>query len=225
MLIIWKFNAKTNHMFKTGTHFFLIIIFLFFAACNNKDKKEQKEPSTTFIIKKDTAQPNKNGTPQRPPIVNISDTFALKYTVLYMKDSAATSDRISLKLAKIYGTKIPELIKKQQLKVTGPPIAWYKTTKAPFFFEAGIPINKKPSKLPKGIFVKTIGGDKAVIAHFYGPYSITSMGYEALADFVKSNNKKRNGLPYEIYVTEPVGKDGKAIDPYKVQTDIIYPYH
>ena len=50
------------------------------------------------------------------------------------------------------------------------------------------------------------------------------MGYEALADFVKENKKKRNGVPYEIYITEPIGIDGKAIDPYKVQTDIVYPY-
>jgi effector-binding domain-containing protein len=191
---------------------------------NKKGNKVPTEPGTTFIIKKDSIKPDKKGTPVRPPIVNINDTIATKYIVLYMKDSAAGSERISQKLEKIYGTKLPDFIKKQQLKMSGPPIAWYKTSKAPFFFEAGIPVNKKPAKLPKGIFVKNIGGDKAVIAHFYGPYSITSMGYEALADFVKSNKKKRNGIPYEMYITEPIGKDGKAIDPYKVQTDIVYPY-
>ncbi len=196
-------------------------------AVSCKGKKEEVKPAnpeTTFIIKKDTARPAKDGSPQRPPIVNITDTIAFKYTVLYIKDSAATSGRISQKLAKIYGVTLPEFIKKNKLTVEGAPMAWYKTTKAPFFFEAGLPINKKPAKLPKGIFVKTVGGDKAVIAHFFGPYSITNMGYEALADYVADNKKKRNGIPYEIYITEPIGKDGKAIDPYKVQTDIVYPY-
>ncbi|MBC7867070.1 MAG: hypothetical protein H7X88_06000 [Gloeobacteraceae cyanobacterium ES-bin-316] len=210
--------------------FKLLYILLSICALTSISCKEKKpiqkntDTSTSFIIKKDSIQPAKDGSPARPPIVNISDTIAIKYTVLYIKDSAASSDRISQKLAKIYGTTLPEYIKKQNLKVAGAPIAWYKTTKAPFFFEAGLPVNKKPIKLPKGIFVKTIGGDKAVIAHFFGPYSITSMGYEALADFVTSNKKKRKGLPYEIYVTEPFDKDGKAIDPYKVQTDIVYPY-
>jgi effector-binding domain-containing protein len=194
-------------------------------SCNeNKKSKSTKDDTPVILVKKDTARIKKEDPPVRPPIINISDTIALKYIVLYMKDSAASSQRISQKLAKIYSLKLPELIKKQQLKIVGPPIAWYKSNKAPFFFEAGIPVNKKPGKLPKGIFVKTIGADKVVIAHFYGPYSITNMGYEALTDFLKSNKKKRNGLPYEIYVTDPISKDGKIIDPYKVQTDIVFPY-
>ena len=212
-------------MIKSVCKAVLIMSFAFAISCKSKKEEVKTQgPGTTFIIKKDTARPAKDGSPQRPPIVNITDTFAIKYTVLYMKDSAATSGRISQKLAKIYGVTLPEFIKKNKLTVTGAPMAWYKTTKAPFFFEAGVPINKKPAKLPKGIFVKTVGGDKAVIAHFFGPYSITNMGYEALADYVADNKKKRNGIPYEIYITEPIGKDGKAIDPYKVQTDIVYPY-
>ena len=211
----------TNPFFKTS----LVLFLVFTISC--KSKKEEVKPTvpgTTFIIKKDTARPAPDGSPQRPPIVNITDTIAARYIVLYIKDSASTSGRISQKLAKIYGVTLPEFIQKNKLSISGAPMAWYKTTKAPFFFEAGLPINKKPAKLPKGIFVKNVGGEKAVIAHFFGPYSITNMGYEALADFVKDNKKKRDGIPYEIYVTEPIGKDGKAIDPYKVQTDIVYPY-
>ena len=198
------------------------LLTLSLAACDKK--KEANETESLIVIQKQVAPIKKEGIPERPPIINISDTIAIKYTVLFMKDSAASSDRISQKLTKIYGVKLPELIKKQQLKVTGPLIAWYKTTKAPFFFEAGIPINKKPAKLPKGMYVKTIGGEKAVVAHFFGPYSLTSMGYDALADYVKSKNKRKIGYPYELYITDPNNKEGKIIDPYKVQTDIVYPY-
>ena len=180
----------TNPFFKTS-----LVLFLFFTISCKSKKEEVKPtvPGTTFIIKKDTARPAPDGSPQRPPIVNITDTIAARYIVLYIKDSASTSGRISQKLAKIYGVTLPEFIQKNKLSISGAPMAWYKTTKAPFFFEAGLPINKKPAKLPKGIFVK-------------------------------DNKKKRDGIPYEIYVTEPIGKDGKAIDPYKVQTDIVYPY-
>ena len=69
-------------------------------------------------IKKDSTPAPPQGA-VRPPIVNIVDTFALKFTVLYMKDSAASSYRISKKLETIFGTTIPALIKKQGLKTTG----------------------------------------------------------------------------------------------------------
>ena len=59
---------------------------------------------------------------------------------------------------------------------------------------------------------------------FYGPYNITSMGYEALNDWLKSRKKKKLGEPYEVYVGDPFDKNGKPLDPYRVQTDIIQPY-
>ena len=70
-----------------------------------------------------------------------------------------------------------------------------------------------------------MGGDSAVIAHFFGPYNSTSVGYEALDDFIKSKKKKKSGLPYEIYVGDPFDKNGKPLDPYRVQTDIVQQYH
>jgi len=217
-------SPKTARMFQRCNLVFFSLIVLCVLACREKTKAPVTPPTTTFIIKKDTAVVTKESGPVRPPIVNITDTIARKYIVLYMKDSAATSERISNKLAKIYGTKLPDFIKKEKLTITGPPMAWYKTNTAPFFFEAGIPVNKKPAKLPKGFLVRNVGGDSAVVAHFFGPYALTSMGYDAITDYLSDNKKKRKGLPYEMYVTEPVGKDGKTIDPYKVQTDIIFPY-
>lgn len=213
-------------MFKPRNTLFVLLLIFCLHSCGNKIKEEDKtKESPIILVKKDTTQVKTEATPVRPPIINISDTFELKYIVIYVKDSAASSQRISQKLAKIYSLKFPDLINKQKLKIVGPPIVWYKSNKAPFFFEAGIPVNKKPAKLPKGFFVKSITGNKAVVAHFYGPYSLTNMGYDALGDYLKSNKKKRNAPPYEIYVTNPLSKDGKAIDPYKVQTDIVFPYN
>ena len=209
-------------MIKGENLFTLLICILISGACNTK-KQPATNDKANIVIKKDSIKVEAGDPPVRPPIINIIDTVAVKYTVLYIKDSASSSDRISQKLAAIYSVRLAEVIKKEKLDITGPPIAWYRTTKAPFFFEAGLPVNKKPAKLPKGILVKNIGGDSAVIAHFYGPYSLTNMGYDALAEWVKDNKKKRKGFPYEIYVTEPVSKDGKPIDPYKSRTDIVYP--
>ncbi len=203
---------------------FLLLAVAMLGACKQKKTEAVKSLEPSIVVRKDTANLKKEVQPSRPPIINIEDTIAPKYLVLYIKDTASSSERISQKLAKIFGEKLPEFINKNKLKITGPPIAWYKTSKVPFFFEAGLPVDKRPAKLPKGILVKNIGGDSAVIAHFYGPYSTTFMGYEALADWLKDHKKKTSGLPYELYVTDPMGKDGKLIDPYKVQTDIVFPH-
>lgn len=205
------------------------IIFLFLAVamffgCKQKKTTVVKSLEPSIAVRKDTANLKKEVQPSRPPIINIEDTIAPKYIVLYVKDTASSSERISQKLAKIFEEKLPEFINKNKLNIAGPPIAWYKTSKPPFFFEAGLPVDKRPAKLPKGILIKNIGGDSAVIAHFYGPYSSTFMAYEALSDWLKDHRKKTAGFPYELYVTDPTGKDGKLIDPYKVQTDIVFPH-
>jgi effector-binding domain-containing protein len=141
-----------------------------------------------------------------------------------MKDSAATRERISIKLAKIYGSKLASIIKKNRLKVSGPPMAWYSTKKAPFYFEAGIPIEKKLGKIPANVFTRDIAVDSVLVAHFYGNYNQLPQAYEALADILKSRKKTLQAKPYEIYVDDPMDKDGKLKDPYKVQTDIVFPW-
>jgi effector-binding domain-containing protein len=159
----------------------------------------------------------------RPPIVNIVDTSVTKKIVAYAKDSAANFERISLKLGKIYGVKLAEYIKKNNLRTTGAPMAWYKKEKAPYFFEAGIPINKKGAKPLTGVEVRELGAGNIVMAHFYGPFELLPQGYDAIKEWMKDNHKIAAGPPYEVYVTDPVDKKGKPVDPYKVQTDIVFP--
>ncbi len=198
---------------------------ILYSSCNSNSKKEAD------LLKKDTLQPTikKPTKPepevkyQRPPIVNIVDTLAPKRLIIYCKDSAANFERISLKLEKIYGTKLAEYIKKNNLKVTGAPMAWYTKHKAPYFFEAGIPVNKKGTRAIPGVQIRELNAGKAIVAHFYGPYDLIPQGYDAIKDWMKENKKRQAGTAYEMYVTDPVDKKGKPVDPYKVQTDIIFP--
>jgi effector-binding domain-containing protein len=210
-------------------NFFLLLVICstLITSCNNHDKTEKPVTDTVKAAKPKAKSVATVGTKAvtKAPIINIFDTIVLKKIVIYVKDSAASSERISEKLAEIYGFKLTEVLKKNKLKVTGAPMAWYRSKKAPFFFEAGIPVDKKPAKLPKNFFVRTIGGDSAVVAHFFGPYDITNIGYNALTDWLKSRKKKKIGEPYEIYVTDPIDQNGKPLDPYRVQTDIVQPYN
>ena len=190
--------------------------------CNGKGKKEPAAPlkDTLIVPVKRTEKADQK---ERPPIINIIDTLAPKRIVIFAKDSAKTYERIGMKLGKVYGTKLAETIKKNNLKMTGAPLAWYKTTKAPFFFEAGIQVNKKPAKLAKGVQVRELEAGTVVVAHFFGPYNMMSQGYDAIKDWMKFNKKTAAGAPYEIYVSDPIDKNGKPLDPYKVQTDIVFP--
>jgi effector-binding domain-containing protein len=200
--------------------FFMVAILLLLNSCNSNNKtatEPKKDTTPKLAFKKEEPAAVK-----RAPVINITDTLSNRYTVLCIKDSAATSGRIAAKLSVIYGVKLSALIKKNKLKITGPPMAWYRSQKAPFFFEAGIPVDKKPAKLPPGFTIKQIGTDSVIVAHFYGPYDLTPQAYTALQDWVKEHKKKTIQPPYEIYVGDPLEKDGKLKDPYKVQTDIVF---
>jgi hypothetical protein len=197
-----------------------------FYCCNSSTTKEEtpKQDKDTTVTATTTAATASNTTAvDRPGIVNIIDTVSIKRTVLYMKDSAKTFERISMKLGIIYGQKLGEVLKKNKITMTGAPMAWYKSDKAPYFFEAGVPVSKAPTKLPAGIFVKEMGIDSVVVAHFFGPYNLLSQGYTAIRERMKDAKQAASGAPYEIYVDDPVDSTGKMKDPYKVQTDIIFP--
>jgi hypothetical protein len=201
----------------TGAFFSLCLL----QACSNNDAK----PAATVT---DSAKPAVTQAPEpapatKPAIINIIDTISPKRMVLCIKDSAATLERIGPKLADIYGVKLAEQLKKNNLKMDGPPMAWYKSNKAPYFFEAGVPVAKKPAKLSGGAYVKELAADSAVVAHFFGPYTLLSQGYDAVTEWMKDAKKKSTATPYEIYIGDPIDSAGNPVDPYKVRTDIVFP--
>lgn len=189
------------------------------ASCNNAPEKKDEAP-----VAKDTTAPAAPVETKRAPIININDTLSIKRIVITMKDSAATQERVSIKLGEIYSVQLAAVLDKYNLKVIGHPIAWFKSKTAPFFFEAGLPVDKRPSKTIPGVQVKEIGTDSVVIAHFYGPYDLTFQGYDVLKEMLKERKKKLKGAAYEVYVDDPFDSTGRPKDPYKVLTDIVFPY-
>ena len=201
----------------------ILIIFFSVVFLSCKDSKE-KPPPPPPLVKKETVTNNKTEIPQKGPIINIVDTVEIKRIVLCVKDSSATSAYMSTKLSNIYNKKIPDAIAAAKLKRAGQPMAWYKSQKAPFFFEVGIPVDKVPVKMAKGFFIKKTGGDSALVAHFFGPNVMTNIGYDAVTEMLKERNRKKAAPAYEIYIDNPFEvKKGKT-DPYKQQTDIVMPY-
>lgn len=203
-------------------HFFCLLLLA--GSCKRKVVNTENVAPPPVAYKVDSTVNAENKSVVKPPVINITDTISEKRMVLVMKDSAASSELIGAKMFNIYNKILPDIIKAQNLKATGPRMAWYKTSSAPFFFEAGLPVNKKPGKLPKNIYVKNIASDSAVVAHFYGPYSMTFQAYEALNEWMETYKKRPAGSPFEIYINEMYDSTGKAIDPYRVRTDIVFPH-
>lgn len=208
--------------FSPSTFCFLMLSGMLLLSCDDND-----EPATptTVIYKKDTAVLKQQSVKLKAPVINIVDTVCLPYKVLVYKDSAANSTRIGEKMAKIYDSILPAVAASKKITLNGPRMAWYRSSTAPFYFEAGIPISGTPSgKLPKNISVKQIKSDSAVVAHFFGPYDLTYQAYEAITEWMKDRQMKRSSAPFEIYVGNAVDERGRAVDPYKVQTDIVFPH-
>ncbi len=203
--------------------FSLIIIFVAVLLLQCKDRKENP-PAPPPLVKKETDTNSKSEPLQKGPIVNIVDTVEIKRIVLCLKDSSASSAGMSEKLSEMYNNKIPAAITSSKLKIIGQPIAWYKTQKAPFFFEVGIPIEKAPAKMPKGFFIKKTGGDSALVAHFFGPNVLSAIGYDALTEMLKERKRKKAAAAYEIYIDNPFEIKKAKVDAYKQQTDIVLPY-
>ena len=130
--------------------FFLIGISLI--ACNDDNNKDKVKP--TVLVKKDVPLSKNDTITRSTPIINITDTTENSFYVLCFKDSAINTLRLSEKLGVIYGQKIDSFLKKSKISPIGPPMAWYKSQKAPFFFEAGIPVAKKSPNYPKVLITK-----------------------------------------------------------------------
>jgi effector-binding domain-containing protein len=200
-------------------------MFTLIFSCNNGTEEKSGIPKNADSSSNKTSTAQKDtgitapATAKRAPAINIFDTLSPKKIVLCMKDSAAAMERIGMKLGAIYGGKLAKCIKDNKLTVVGAPMAWYKSQKAPYFFEAGMPVDKVPAKLPAGVYVKELPAGNVMIARYFGPYEMMGMAYEAAADRMKAGNAKAGGEPYEIYVGDPLVQK----DPYKVQTDVVFP--
>jgi len=153
------------------------------------------------------------------PKMMVETIKTVPFQVLTILDTAAVQSDIGPVLQKAYG-EIGELINKDQLTFTSAPMAWFYSNSAPYVLEAAIPVNKAPGNTTVRIKYKTVPAENAVVVHFYGPYEETNLAYAKIQDWLKANNKKAKGTPYDVYVDDPTTKKSM----YEVRTDIIQPF-
>jgi effector-binding domain-containing protein len=155
-------------------------------------------------------------TPAAKPIVIEPTTTTEQWLASYK----CTTDmkHISEDIGASYG-KIGEFMKKNNLEIAGPVLAIYHSfSPEKIEMECAIPISKEV-KGDGTINVMKMPAGNAVVAHYYGAYEGTELAHAEIDKFVKANNKKVIGAPWEVYVTDP----GVEKDTAKWLTEIYYP--
>jgi effector-binding domain-containing protein len=187
---------------------------------------DSKEKSTAAVsTKKDSAKaivPVEIS--KKAPIINLEDTIDIKRTLICIKDSSKTREGMYAKLQTIYNVKLADCIKQNKLTITGNPTAWHTMQKKAFFFEAGIPVDKTPTKACKAVYTKSINNDSTFTAHFFGPNDMIDGAYEILNEKLKESKKSRLGAIYEIYYGDQFSLSAQPKDFYKLQTDVVLAY-
>jgi effector-binding domain-containing protein len=155
-------------------------------------------------------------TPPAPSIVVELTTTDEQLLATYK--TTTTPQNISADIGAGY-MKIGEFLKKNKVEMSGPVLVIYdKFTPEKIEMKCGVPIGKEIKGDGTIDVIKRPAGN-AVVAHYYGPYTNIKTAYTAIDKFVKENNKKTIGSPWEVYVTDP----GIEKDTAKWLTEVYYP--
>lgn len=197
-----------------------LLLFTFFSCSSKKDtdKSESKKIDTTQSLIPVEA-PKAKG-----PIINMQDSLEVQQIVLCLKDSSSTAAGMYAKLSTIFNVKLQETIKAGKLNTMGAPMAWQTMQNGAYFFEAGIPVDKVPAKMGKGMFMKSTGTDSTVVAHFWGPQDQTKSAYDAIDEKLADVKKTKSSSAYEIYKGDYFSINNEPKDFYKLQIDIVVPF-
>jgi effector-binding domain-containing protein len=132
---------------------------------------------------------------------SISRIVMQPINVIYVVDTATSSNDISSKMGKGYG-KLFMVIGQQQLK-PGKVMGIYKTSAAPWIFDVAVEVDRAPRQQTDGIQFKTIEGGEAIVVHYKGMYEQIGKAYGQIDEWLRKNNKQRSGAPIEVYLNEP----------------------
>lgn len=182
-----------------------------FMACNSPSENTETAATDTTTTETQVSE-------APAPRIEIEETTRPAMVLMVMDGKADNQEEVGQQLGQIFG-RISACAEKCKMESSGPPMAWYSGPDAPWTLTAGMPYTTKCEHPEEGISVKEVPGGKVVVAHYFGPYGDMKLGYEALEAYIKNKNLEMAGPPYEVYI----GDSEKETDPYKVQSDIVFP--
>ena len=152
-----------------------------------------------------------------PVKIELEKTNFRDMRVLYIKDKAPTTEAIKDILAKGYD-ELMKYVKGHGLKTTK-FMAWYNSMKPPWDIEVAIETESLNAQLSGRILSRIVTGGEVVIAHMRGPYDQVGHAYEMIQNWLKENNHKARGNPFEVYIYDPA----KVKTAAEIQTEIYQP--
>jgi effector-binding domain-containing protein len=152
-----------------------------------------------------------------PVTINMELTKSTDLQVLYIRDTAATTDAIG----KTLGTDYGELMRFFQRNKLRPNrfMAWYITMGPPWVMDAGVETDRIPESLEGRIQSRVIAAGDVLVAHMWGPYDQVGKAYTRIQDWLRDNKRSAKSGPYEVYLNDPAS----VKSPAELRTDICQP--
>jgi effector-binding domain-containing protein len=195
----------------------------------------------TFIMKKEilklalcclfiigTSADQRAGTiPLLPIQQGVNDTIPVKITldntafndmnILFITDTAATTNRLTDVLGKAYG-EIMQFVQQNQLQPLK-FLAWYRSIQPPWIMDVAVEVNTIPEAVTGRIRARVQPGGEVLIAHILGPYDQVGQAYSAIGKWMNENHRQAKSASFEVYVNDPAA----VKDPSEIQTDVYQP--
>lgn len=152
-----------------------------------------------------------------PVKVQLEITSFKDMTVLYINDTAATTEAIKDILGKGYG-ELMQFIQQNKLQ-PHKFMAWYYSIQPPWLLDVAVETASIPPKLSGRIRSRIQKGGDVLIAHMWGPYDQAGVTYVKIENWLKENKKKAKGHPFEVYLNDP----SAVKSPSEIRTDIYQP--
>ncbi len=119
----------------------------------------------------------------------------------YIRDTCSMAT-ISKKMGN-YFVELMAFVGKNKLKMKAYPFTIYHSWDNNIFdMEVAIPVEKV--KEDNRVLSGSLKATKVVMVDYYGSYEKVGGAYNAITNWIKQNNKKSAGFPWESYVTDPM---------------------
>ncbi len=86
----------------------------------------------------------------------------------------------------------------------GRTMAFYYTYISPFAVEAAIEVDSIPPLLDSTVNTRVLEGGEVIIVHYKGDYESAGFAYRAIDKWLKDNHKTAKGVPFEVYLNDPI---------------------
>lgn len=136
--------------------------------------------------------------------------------VLFITDTAATTDNIPDVLSRDYGL-LTNYVKDHKGQILH-FIAWYRPVQSSWIMEVGV-VTAGPLSGSGPVQYRKVEGGNVVIAHMWGPYEEIWQAYVGILDWLDAHHAKERGNNFEMYINDPASVQ----DPSELETDLYQP--